>query len=401
MVTKMDKNLFNKVDQEQLTTKEQIRPSLTFWQDAWRRFKKNKLAVAGMIGVLIVTIFGLFGPYMTPYSYSYQQTDYANVPPQLTVYRLDEENYVYLTGQYRLLLISKQGEIIKRLPQTGTDGLNKIYTYDYDGVPVVIDFSYRVIPSKQNLGIDYTVTYMEVEETQPAFKVHNQTFLLGSDNLGRDVLTRVMFGARISLSVAFIATFVNLIIGVAYGSISAISGGNIDNVMMRFVDIIDSIPLLIYVILLMVLIDKPGSGFWTIIITLGTLYWVGMARLVRGQVLGLKDQEFVLAARVLGVSSTKIVLRHMIPNTIGPIIVSLTMMIPTAVFTESFLSFIGLGVSAPQASWGTLANDAISSLTTYPYQLFFPAFAIAFTMLAFNFLGDGLRTALDPRLRKG
>ncbi len=401
MVTKMDKNLFNKVNQEQLTSKEQIRPSLTFWQDAWRRFKKNKLAVAGMIGVLIVTIFGLFGPYMTPYSYSYQQTDYANVPPQLTVYRLDEENYVYLTGQYRLLLISKQGEIIKRLPQTGTDGLNKIYTYDYDGVPVVIDFSYRVIPSKQNLGIDYTVTYMGVEETQPAFKVHNQTFLLGSDNLGRDVLTRVMFGARISLSVAFIATFVNLIIGVAYGSISAISGGNVDNVMMRFVDIIDSIPLLIYVILLMVLIDKPGSGFWTIIITLGTLYWVGMARLVRGQVLGLKDQEFVLAARVLGVSSTKIVLRHMIPNTIGPIIVSLTMMIPTAVFTESFLSFIGLGVSAPQASWGTLANDAISSLTTYPYQLFFPAFAIAFTMLAFNFLGDGLRTALDPRLRKG
>lgn len=401
MVTKMDKKLFNKVDQEQLTTKEQIRPSLTFWQDAWRRFKKNKLAVAGMIGVLIVTIFGLLGPFMTPYSYSYQQTDYSNVPPQLTVYRLDEENYVYLTGQYRLLLVSKQGEIIKRLPQTGTDGINKIYTYDFDGVPVVIDFSYRVVPAKLNLGIDYTVTYKGLEETQPAFKVHNQTFLLGSDNLGRDVLTRVMFGARISLSVAFIATFVNLIIGVAYGSISAISGGNVDNVMMRFVDIIDSIPLLIYVILLMVLIDKPGSGFWTIIITLGTLYWVGMARLVRGQVLGLKDQEFVLAARVLGVSNTKIVLRHMIPNTIGPIIVSLTMMIPTAVFTESFLSFIGLGVSAPQASWGTLANDAISSLTTYPYQLFFPALAIAFTMLAFNFLGDGLRTALDPRLRKG
>lgn len=401
MVTKMDKNLFNKVNQELLTTKEQIRPSLTFWQDAWRRFKKNRLAVAGMIGVLIVTIFGLLGPYMTPYSYSYQQTDYSNVPPQLAVYRLDDENFVYLTGQYRLLLVSKKGEIIKRLPQTGTDAINKIYTYNFDGVPVVIDFSYRVVPAKQNLGIDYTVTYMGVEETQVAFKVHNQTFLLGSDNLGRDVLTRVMFGARISLSVAFIATFVNLIIGVAYGAISAISGGSIDNIMMRFVDIIDSIPLLIYVILLMVLIDKPGSGFWTIIITLGTLYWVGMARLVRGQVLGLKDQEFVLAARVLGVSNTKIVLRHMIPNTIGPIIVSLTMMIPTAVFTESFLSFIGLGVSAPQASWGTLANDAISSLTTYPYQLFFPAFAIAFTMLAFNFLGDGLRTALDPRLRKG
>jgi len=150
----------------------------------------------------------------------------------------------------------------------------------------------------------------------------------------------------------------------------------------------------------MVMIDSQG-GLGTIVITLGTVYWVGMARLVRGQILSLKEQEFVLAARALGVSTTKIITKHLIPNAMGPIIVSMTMMIPSAIFTESFLSFIGLGVSAPQASWGTLASNALSGILTYPYQLFFPAMAIAVTMLSFNFLGDGLRDALDPRLRKG
>jgi oligopeptide transport system permease protein len=150
----------------------------------------------------------------------------------------------------------------------------------------------------------------------------------------------------------------------------------------------------------MVLFGTQG-GLRPIIIAIGTVYWVNMARLVRGQMLSLKEQEFVMAARALGVPKRQIIMRHLIPNAMGPIIVSMTMMIPSAIFTESFLSFIGLGVSAPQASWGTLANNALQSLLTYPYQLFFPAAAIAITMLAFNFLGDGLRDALDPRLRKG
>ncbi len=208
-----------------------------------------------------------------------------------------------------------------------------------------------------------------------------------------------MYGARISLIVAFVATLVNFIIGVTYGAIAGYEGGRKDNIMMRIVDIINSIPLVLYVILLMVMLGN--QGLWTIIIALGSVYWVGMARLVRGQMLALKEQEFVLAARTLGVSKKRIIMRHLIPNAMGPIIVSMTMMIPSAVFTESFLSFIGLGVSAPMASWGTLANNALSGLITYPYQLFYPAFAIAITMLAFNFLGDGLRDALDPRLRKG
>ena len=209
-----------------------------------------------------------------------------------------------------------------------------------------------------------------------------------------------MYGARISLLVAFVATLVNFLIGVTYGAISGYEGGQTDNIMMRIVDIINSVPLTLYIILLMVMIDSQG-GLGTIIITLGTVYWVGMARLVRGQILALKEQEFILAARSLGVPTRKIIFKHLIPNAMGPIIVSMTMMIPAAIFTESFLSFIGLGVSAPQASWGTLANNALSGILTYPYQLFFPAMAIALTMLAFNFLGDGLRDALDPRLRKG
>lgn len=392
---------FQYVQSDQKGSKEQIRPSLTYWADAWRRLKKNRLAVIGLIGVVIILLIGLFGPYLSPYTYRYQQTDLSNLPPRLTLYHLVDDEYVFLTSQYRLILVEKDGTVIRRLDQTSTDPILKIYTYDYEGEPVEIDFSYRTDPAKRDLGIDFTVTFRDVVEEQPSRRVQNKTFLMGSDNLGRDVLTRVMYGARISISVAVIAAIFVFAIGVVYGSVSGIVGGMTDNIMMRIVDIIDSIPLLIYVILIMVMIDKPGSGFITIILTLGTLYWVGMARMVRGQVIGLKDQEFVLAAKVLGVPTQKIITRHIIPNAMGPIIVSLTMMIPTAVFTESFLSFIGLGISAPQASWGTLANDALGGLTTYPYQLFYPSFAIAITMLCFNFLGDGLRTALDPRLRKG
>jgi oligopeptide transport system permease protein len=392
---------FQYVQSDQKGSKEQIRPSLTYWADAWRRLKKNRLAVIGLIGVVIILLIGLFGPYLSPYTYRYQQTDLSNLPPRLTLYHLVDDEYVFLSSQYRLILVEKDGTVIRRLDQTSTDPILKIYTYDYEGEPVEIDFSYRTDPAKRDLGIDFTVTFRDVVEEQPSRRVQNKTFLMGSDNLGRDVLTRVMYGARISISVAVIAAIFVFAIGVVYGSVSGIVGGMTDNIMMRIVDIIDSIPLLIYVILIMVMIDKPGSGFITIILTLGTLYWVGMARMVRGQVIGLKDQEFVLAAKVLGVPTQKIITRHIIPNAMGPIIVSLTMMIPTAVFTESFLSFIGLGISAPQASWGTLANDALGGLTTYPYQLFYPSFAIAITMLCFNFLGDGLRTALDPRLRKG
>ena len=222
-----------------------------------------------------------------------------------------------------------------------------------------------------------------------------------------------MYGTGISLVIAFTAAFINFFIGVFYGSISGFFGDTTDIIMMRIVDIINSIPLLLYVILLMVVLKDSNfelyvlnpvfgaGGLGTIILTLVSVYWVGMARLVRGQVLGLKEQEYVLAARTMGVSNLNIIRKHLIPNALGPIIVTLAMMIPTAVFTEAFLSFIGLGISAPKASLGSLASDGASFMQTYPYQLLVPSVVIAFMMLAFNFLGDGLRDALDPRLRKG
>ena len=220
---------------------------------------------------------------------------------------------------------------------------------------------------------------------------------LGTDNLGRDLATRICYGARISLSIGIVASLINLGIGVLYGGISGYFGGRVDSVMMRIVDILYGIPLLLYVILLMVVL-KPG--LMNVFLALGLVYWLRMARIVRAQVLGLKELEYILAARVLGASHRRLIFGHLLPNSLGPIIITLTLSIPEAIFTEAFLSFIGLGVSAPMASWGVLASEGVVTLRSYPFQLLSPAIAISLTMLGFNFLGDGLRDALDPRMRR-
>ena len=219
----------------------------------------------------------------------------------------------------------------------------------------------------------------------------------GTDNLGRDIFIRVLYGARISLAIGIVASFLNFFIGVIYGGIAGFFGGKVDRVMMNIVDVLYSVPTLLYVILLMVVL-KPG--LINIFIALGIGYWLQMARIVRGQILTMKEQEFVLAAQTIGANKLRILLRHLIPNAMGAIVITLTLAIPDAIFTEAFLSFIGLGVSAPMASWGVLASEGVNNLRAYPFQLFFPAAAISITMLAFNFLGDGLRDALDPKMRR-
>jgi oligopeptide transport system permease protein len=203
---------------------------------------------------------------------------------------------------------------------------------------------------------------------------------------------------RISLSVGIVSAIINLLIGIVYGGISGYYGGRTDNIMMRIVDILYSVPVTLYVILLMVILD--GASLTNTFIALGISYWVGMARMVRGQVLTLKQQEFILAAKALGAGTKRLMFRHLIPNCMGPIIVTLTMSIPTAIFTEAFLSYIGLGVSAPMASLGVLCNEAVQAYRTYPFQLFYPAITLCIIMIAFNLLGDGLRDALDPKMRK-
>ena len=248
------------------------------------------------------------------------------------------------------------------------------------------------------LPFTYDGTNLEIANQGPS-----KTHWFGTDQLGRDIFVRVLFGAKYSLIIGIAAAIINLVIGVLYGGISGFLGGKVDSIMMRIVDILYSIPLTIYVIILMAILYDPNSGnsgLGTIILALSISYWIGMARIVRGEVLQLKQQEFVLAARALGASKGRILLRHLIPNCVGSIIVTMTLLIPQAIFTEAFLGFIGIGLVPPLASLGTLANEAQKTIYTYPYQLLFPSIMICLIILAFNLFGDGLSEALDPKNKK-
>jgi len=398
---KISPELWEKVDTKASETEKITRKSLTYWQDAWRRLKKNKLAMFGLGVVILIVLFAMFGQHFTDWDYSSQTLKNANLPPKMDVYPVTEDKNVFVHREYTLFLVSAEGEILERLePTNGTLDImqNKRRVYEVDGNEVVLDFSFISAARLQDLvsekAFELKVNDELVETTQSKW---NKTYILGTDDLGRDLFARVRYGATISLQIALVATLVQFFVGVFYGAISGYAGGSVDNVMMRIVDIISTIPLLLYVILLMVVL---GTGLSTIMLALGLVYWVRMARIVRGEVLSLKEQEFVMAAKTLGASTWRIITRHLVPNALGPIIVSLAMMIPSAIFTEAFLSFIGLGVPAPMASWGTLANDAVKALRSYPHQLMWPSLAISLTVLSFNFFGDGLRNALDPKLRR-
>lgn len=219
----------------------------------------------------------------------------------------------------------------------------------------------------------------------------------GTDKMGRDLFVRTMYGARISLTIGFAAAGINMVIGVLYGGIAGYLGGRTDLIMMRIVDVLTGIPSLLYLILIMMFL---GNTIRSILIAMCLTYWITTARMVRAQILTLRNQDFALAAKVCGLNKWQILIHHLIPNSMGPIIVTVTFLIPSAIFQEAFLSFLGIGIQVPMASWGTLANDAIELLVSHPYQMFFPAMAISITIFAFNFIGDGLRDALDPRLKK-
>lgn len=276
--------------------------SKTFLQDAWARFTKNRLALAGLIFLAAMVLAAIFVPMLSPYTYD-GMSKLRNAPPSLT-------------------------------------------------------------------------------------------HLMGTDKFGRDILVRVMYGARISLSIGFATAGICLVIGVIYGGIAGYAGGKVDMVMMRLVDILYAVPDLLYVIMIMLIF---GSNVFSIMLGMCIASWIGMARLVRAQVLTLKEQEFALSAYVLGASKTRILFRHLLINCLGPIIVNVTLMVPSAIFTEAFLSFVGIGISAPSASWGTLANEARNLIETQPLQIIWPVMAICLTMLSLNFIGDGIGAALSPK----
>ena len=295
-------------------------------RDAWRRLLKNKLAVFGIIVVLVLTVASLIGP-----------------------------------------------PIIK-----STTG----FTYDY-------------IPRE-----------VELLKSFPPFTGLNGKFSwahpMGTDNSGRDLLARVLLGGRISLMVGIIATLVSLVIGVSYGAISGYLGGRVDSIMMRVVDVLYSLPYIILVIVLLAMFrsNTPIGQMVLLFLALGSVSWLTMARIVRGQILSLKNQEFVLAARATGVSTPRIIFRHLVPNALGPVIVYATLTIPAVMLQEAFLSFLGFGVQPPYASWGSLAADGIQNLAIFPWQLIFPGVTMALMLFSLNFVGDGLRDALDPQMRK-
>ncbi|MCM0650623.1 ABC transporter permease [Clostridium swellfunianum] len=305
-MAELSREKFQIIGCDNANAEEILRPNMTYWQDAWRRLKQNKVAITSLIVLSIIALMTVFGPFMVPYKHFENNT-----------------------------------KIVNQLPSVA--------------------------------------------------------HWFGTDNLGRDMFARLWVGGRVSVLIAILGAIVDTVVGVTYGGVAGYFGGLVDDIMMRIVEILVSIPYLIVVILLSLIL---GKGIASLIIAMTITGWVGMARMIRGQILQIKEQEYVLAAHALGANPSRIIIRHLLPNTIGIMIVNITLDVPSFIFGEAFLSYIGLGIQSPNTSLGALASAAQQNLFFYPYQLFFPAALISMIMLSFNLLGDGLRDALDPKLRQ-
>ena len=314
--------------------------SLGYWKEVRIRFFHNKAAVFSLIAIIVIVFFAFFGPKMTPYTYSQQNLQQKNYAPRIPGF----DNAHIFNGKEKLKTT------------TGTKSLN---LYQSNG--------------------DTDVYYW-----------------FGSDTLGRDIWTRTWMGTRVSLYISIVAVLIDMIIGLSYGLISGYFGGRVDSIMQRFSEIVNGIPRLVIVTLLM-LIMKPGIA--TIIFALMITEWIGMSRIARAEMLNLKEREFVLASRTLGAKNFSIIFHEILPNINGQVITQTMFSIPTAIFTEAFLSFVGLGIPVPQCSLGSLISDAFNSFTTHPYQIIPPILVLALLMLSFNMLADGLREALDPKFK--
>ena len=410
--------------------------SVSYWRDAWRRFRKNTVSMVALFVFILILLFSFLGPELIPYSYGEQYRSSQKLAP--FEYSKDEALIRSLKGKtdgfYATALqpgsltairkgdyyISADGKTYAFTVSKAIEKSILIYRKD-DADPLVI-----VKMSDLNEDGTWTAeTPVEWTET-PAenaseIKLVKGVFphVFGTDSAGRDLMARTMFGARVSIIIGIAAALIVLVIGSIFGAISGYAGGKVDFVMMRIVELIYSIPEVLIVLLLQVVLKDPlqawfdahktgiggvlgdlGAGIVSIFITFALLYWVTMARIVRGQVLQLKKQEYVTAAVALGASDWRIIRRHLLPNTVGALVITTCLQIPSAIFLESFLSFLGLGVSAPMASLGSLCSDALETISLYPYRLVFPAVILTVIVLSLNLIGDGLRDALDPRLKK-
>lgn len=370
--------------------------SSSLWKDAWIRLSRNRMAVVGGAILLVLGLLSLCASWISPYKYETQNLELGATGPQLT---WDTQQLVYGTctqQRAQVLAAGYEGEI-GVLPADSTELHRTIEDRDHGSIlwvastPGNTNLMAMVITSE---GFD---PLEDIPERANFILLKSRGHLLGTDELGRDLFTRILYGGRISLMVGLCATAVSLTIGVLFGAVAGFFGGRVDDLMMRFVDILYALPFTIFVILLTVIFDR---NIWNLFLAIGAVEWLTMSRIVRGQVLSLRKQEFVEAAIALGIPQWRIVLRHIIPNCLGPVIVYTTLTIPVVMLLEAFLSFLGLGVQPPMSSWGLLIRDGSKVLEEFPWLMLFPGMILALTLFSLNFLGDGLRDALDVRVSK-
>ena len=407
----------------------QDRRSVSYWKDAWRRLRKNTVAMVALVIIILLAIFAFVGPAVVPYTYKQQIRGSEALHPWHYSLEDQEKINAYMeehSGAGKLSPDEAVEQARKEAEAKGTT-LSRV---DEAKIRAKANVSQQEASDNEEkvteadavkaLGIKHSMfgySNKELQKKAEGEKVFPHVF--GTDDQGRDIMVRVMVGARVSIIVGVCAALLVLVIGALYGSISGYCGGMVDTVMQRIVEIIYSIPEMLIILLLSATLkpaleqfQNSGDGILQSLVTLlgpnlismfiafGLLYWVTMSRIIRGQILQLKQQEYVTAARALGASGGRIIRRHLLPNCIGQIVVTTCLQIPSAIFLESFLSYLGVGVSAPLTSLGSMCSEALSGLTTYPYRLFIPAVILSVMILSLNLFGDGLRDALDPKLKK-
>ena len=407
----------------------QDRRSVSYWKDAWRRLRKNTVAMVALVIIILLAVFAFVGPAVVPYTYKQQIRGSEALHPWHYSLEDQEKINAYMeehSGAGKLSPDEAVEQARKEAEAKGTT-LSRV---DEAKIRAKANVSQQEASNNEEkvteadavkaLGIKHSMfgySNKELQKKAEGEKVFPHVF--GTDDQGRDIMVRVMVGARVSIIVGVCAALLVLVIGALYGSISGYCGGMVDTVMQRIVEIIYSIPEMLIILLLSATLkpaleqfQNSGDGILQSLVTLlgpnlismfiafGLLYWVTMSRIIRGQILQLKQQEYVTAARALGAKGGRIITKHLLPNCIGQIVTTTFLQIPSAIFLESFLSFLGVGVSAPLTSLGSMCSEALSGLTTYPYRLFIPAVILSVMILSLNLFGDGLRDALDPKLKK-